>query len=88
MTSITRRTLLACLAVIGGASTVHADEVTDWNANLFRAALVAPATSPLVMTRNTAIVQAAVFDALNGIERRLDPGRNCPRNCAQGQCHG
>lgn len=50
-----------------------ADEVTDWNANLFRAALVAPATSPLVMTRNTAIVQAAVFDALNGIERRYDP---------------
>ena len=37
---------------------------------MFQAALVAPATSPLVMSRNAAIVQSSVFDALNGIERR------------------
>jgi len=47
-----------------------ADEVTDWNRIMFQTALVAPATSPLVMNRNAAIVQVAVFDALNGIERR------------------
>ena len=46
-----------------------ADEVTDWNAIMFQSARVA-GTTPLVMNRNAAIVQASVFDALNGIERR------------------
>src|SRR5207249_3856599 len=53
-------------------TTVRADEVTDWNQLMFQAALVAK-TSPLVMTRVAAIVQAAVFDAVNGIERRYTP---------------
>jgi len=52
---------------------VAADEVTDWDAIMFQASLVAPATSPLVMNRNAAIVQSSVFDALNGIERRYAP---------------
>ncbi len=51
------------------ASAAHADEVVNWNQTLFRAGLVA-GTSPLVMTRVAAIVQAAVFDAVNGIDRR------------------
>ncbi|HJT18722.1 MAG TPA: vanadium-dependent haloperoxidase [Thermoanaerobaculia bacterium] len=50
-----------------------ADEVTDWDAIMFQASLVPPATSPLVMNRTAAIVQASVFDALNGIERRYSP---------------
>jgi len=55
-------------------TTVRADEVADWNRNLFEAArLNVPATSPLLVTRNAALVQAAVFDALNGIERRYTP---------------
>src|SRR5580765_360026 len=55
-------------------TTVRADEVADWNRNLFEAArLNSPPTSPLIMTRNTALVQAAVFDAINGIERRYTP---------------
>jgi hypothetical protein len=58
--------LLILVAPVRGAL---ADEVTDWNQTLFRAALVA-GSSPLAMTRNTAIVQAAVYDAVNGIERR------------------
>jgi hypothetical protein len=49
-----------------------ADEVTDWNEMLFRAALIAGST-PLAMTRLTAIVQASVYDAVNGIERRYTP---------------
>jgi membrane-associated phospholipid phosphatase len=53
-------------------TTARADEVTDWNQLMFQAALVAK-TSPLVMTRVAAIVQAAVFDAVNGIERRYTP---------------
>lgn len=44
-------------------------EIETWNGIMFRAAQAAN-TSPLVMTRVAAIVQAAVFDAVNGIERR------------------
>jgi len=63
------------LALFAGSfvAMAWADEVTDWNAIMFRTALVPPATSPLVMSRNAAIVQAAVFDAVNGIERRYTP---------------
>jgi hypothetical protein len=39
---------------------------------MLRAALVA-GTSPPVTTRVAAIVQAAVFDAVNGIARRYTP---------------
>ena len=53
-------------------ASARADEVTDWNQTLFRAGLVA-GTSPLIMTRVAAIVQASVFDAVNGIDRRYAP---------------
>jgi hypothetical protein len=65
--------VLLGLAVLTALFTItaRADEVSDWNRNLFEAArLNVPPTSPLAVTRNAAIVQAAVFDALNGIERR------------------
>jgi membrane-associated phospholipid phosphatase len=58
----------ACLL----AGTARADEVTDWNQIMFQAAVLEK-TSPLVMTRVAAIVQASVFDAVNGIERRYTP---------------
>jgi hypothetical protein len=66
--------LLVALASLIPA-TALADEVTDWNRIMFQAALHAtPApTSPLVMTRNAAIVSAAVYDAVNGIRRRYTP---------------
>jgi hypothetical protein len=60
--------VLAALPV----SIARADEVTDWNQIMFQAALLEK-TSPLVMTRVAAIVQASVFDAVNGIERRYTP---------------
>jgi hypothetical protein len=53
-------------------ATVRADEVTEWNQTMLRAGLVAE-TSPLAMTRVAAIVQAAVFDAVNGIDRLYTP---------------
>jgi len=68
--------LLLVLAVFATltTTTVRADEVADWNRNLFEAArLNNPPTSPLVISRNAALVQAAVFDAINGIERRYTP---------------
>jgi hypothetical protein len=48
------------------------DEIANWNQMLFRAGLVG-GTSPLVITRSAAIVHAAVFDSVNGIERRYTP---------------
>ncbi len=52
--------------------TAFANVVTDWNQitqNAIRTAGTLPAATPRV----TAIVQAAVFDAVNGIERRYTP---------------
>jgi hypothetical protein len=49
-----------------------ADEILDWNKILFQAALTG-GTSPLNTTRVAAIMQSAVFDAVNGIERRYTP---------------
>lgn len=59
---------IACLFT----SAAYADEVTDWNRHLLEA-LRATNTSPLVATRSAAIVHSAVFDAVNGIERRYQP---------------
>lgn len=57
------------LALVGPAP---ANEVTDWEQVLFQAALTAQ-TSPLNMTRFSAIYNSAVFDAVNGVERRFSP---------------
>ncbi len=55
-------------------TTARADEVADWSRNMFEAArLNVPATGALPMTRNAALVQGAVFDAVNGIDRRYAP---------------
>ena len=53
-------------------ATARADEVTDWNRAMFRAGLIA-GTSNQAMTRVAAMVQVAVFDAVNGIARRYTP---------------
>ena len=68
----TYRCLLAFVVVTLVAGTAWADEITDWNQTMLRAALVG-GTSPPVTTRVAAIVQAAVFDAVNGIARRYTP---------------
>jgi PAP2 superfamily protein len=50
-----------------------AREVADWTRITVQATLTPPVTSPPVSTRTAAMVQAAVFDAVNGIERRYTP---------------
>ena len=50
-----------------------ADEVSDWNRTMLLAMLTAPATPAPVTTRMAAIVQVAVFDAVNGIDRHYRP---------------
>jgi hypothetical protein len=64
--------VLVFVTVILAARTARADEITDWNQTMLRAALVG-ATPPPVTGRVAAIVQAAVFDAVNGIARRYTP---------------
>jgi hypothetical protein len=77
MKNLLRRLVVGIFATIMGslatfAAAAPAGEVGNWNQMLFRAALVG-GTSPLVTTRVAAIVQAAVFDAVNGIARRYTP---------------
>jgi hypothetical protein len=62
---------LVAVAVLT-ALALRADMVTDWNVNLEKAAKVA-AQLPPVEARIAAIVQVAVFDAVNGIERQYQP---------------
>jgi len=69
------RMLLVVLAVIFAgisATAGRADEVTDWNQILFQAFIVYN-TPQVNFTRSAAIVQASVFDAVNGIEMRNTP---------------
>ena len=71
------RTLPVCLALVLFAAAAlavpaRADEVTDWNETMLRAGLVA-GTNSLPMSRIAAIVQASVFDAVNGIDPRYTP---------------
>jgi PAP2 superfamily len=65
------------LSLLAGAESVSADEVTDWNHIMLIATLTAtptlPATPAAISTRTTAIVQAAVFDAVNGIDPHYTP---------------
>src|SRR5438094_2926049 len=63
--------LVGALMATGGQPT-RADVVTDWNQNWQAAALVVGGPGALV-ARPGAIVHAAMFDALNGIEKRYTP---------------
>jgi hypothetical protein len=60
------------LAGLASAPDVRADMVTDWNATL-SAAINATTDLPPVAGRKAAIVQVAVFDAVNGIARKYEP---------------
>jgi len=71
MKKILRLTIV--LVVLGGfSSSTWADEVTDWNQMLLRVGLVA-GTNSTNISRVAAIVQASVFDAVNGIDHRYTP---------------
>lgn len=77
--------LLAPVLVAVFATTLRADEISDWNENLLQSAQAAQA-SPLVAARVAAIFQAAVFDAVNGVERRFTPIHvqpNAPRGASK-----
>lgn len=52
---------------------LHADVVTDWNANLEQALKTGLVTTPPIQARAAALVQAAVYDAVNGIDQKYQP---------------
>jgi hypothetical protein len=74
MRSLKRLSVLVLgLAMLLLASSIaRADDITDWNQHMLRAGTVG-GTSPLVMSRVAAIVQASVFDAVNGIDGKYAP---------------
>jgi len=63
---------ITAVLAITFCGSARADVITEWNQNAQQALLTAK-TSPAVSTRVLAIVQVAVFDAVNGIERRYTP---------------
>jgi hypothetical protein len=48
------------------------DVVTHWN-KVMLATIAAGGSDPITSTRTAAIVQASVFDSINGIERKYTP---------------
>src|SRR5262245_6761140 len=63
-------TLLALPLALAGAA--RADDVTDWHEHLL-VALGRAGVNSQVASRDAALVSAAVFDAVNGVERRYGP---------------
>ena len=61
------------LLAVFGRGLALGDEVTDWNRIMLDALMGPPAVSPPLAARPAAIVAAAVFDAVNGIERHYTP---------------
>lgn len=68
------RTCLCFIAVVGSFTTFAraADEVTQWNQFMLDAFVTGNVVG-LGVTRHAAIVHSAVYDAVNGIERRFTP---------------
>jgi hypothetical protein len=67
-----RRWLLLSVLALAMTGAVRADEVTDWHEHMV-SALRTAGVNPIVSTRDAALVSAAVFDSVNGIERRYAP---------------
>src|SRR5687768_4793202 len=64
------RPLVAAAFVLFGASVAHSDEVTHWNAIL---ETTVAATPHFLQSRSAAIVQLAVFEAVNAIVGDYEP---------------
>ena len=63
---------VAILASLVAQTPTRGDVVTDWD-QIMVSSLVEADPSPIVAIRAAAIVQTAVYDAVNGIERRYAP---------------
>src|SRR3954462_8816506 len=74
MNRISKRLCIPIIAtwVLVGADPARADAVTDWNA-IMQATVSAPPTNPFFQARWAAIVQLAVFEAVNSITGDYQP---------------
>jgi hypothetical protein len=63
--------LIVCLWALAMAQPAFANEVVHWNETAMKA-IAANGQNPVVSTRTLAMVQVAVHDALNAIDRRYD----------------
>jgi hypothetical protein len=70
MHAIPSKTLLTA-TMMCAVSYAYADVITDWNENTV--SFVTPRMSPAAGQRVVAIMQVAMFDAVNSIERRYRP---------------
>jgi hypothetical protein len=68
---------LLLLGTLAAPAVAHADTVTDWNRTMV-AGLESAHVGPQASSRIGAIVQASVFDAVNGIDQRYTPYRVAP----------
>ena len=78
MLSLRSRSLGLCLAAaaliaLSASASARADTVTDWNANAVGALVTTAGQSPTVSTVHLAMVQGAVYDAVNSIDERYEP---------------
>src|SRR4029453_18803966 len=65
------RKVLVAVALIAPAPSAFADVIADWNEKAI--AFVTPRMTPPAAQRVVAMVQVAMFDAVNSIERRYRP---------------
>jgi hypothetical protein len=70
-------TAMAAAALLAAPAAARANAVTDWNRTMI-GALETAKTPPPPASRVAAIVQAAVYDAVNGIRPRFAPYRVAP----------
>ena len=68
-----KRAVFWPVVTVLGAGLAIGDEVTDWNRIMLNTLVTPPAVAAPLAPRPAAIVAAAVFDAVNGIERRYTP---------------
>ena len=67
--------LVACCVWLSWTGTVHADAVTDWNEIAVQTIIAGAPRAPGARSSflDMAIVQAAVYDAVQAIDRRFEP---------------
>src|SRR5262249_18135609 len=61
------------LVALASSPVAHADAVTDWNETASNAIVVTAAQFPTVSTLSFAMVQGAVYDAVNASDRGYQP---------------
>ncbi len=68
-----RLLVLVAVLALAAPAVARADTVTDWNANASNALMTTAAQAPTVSTIHMAMVQGAVYDAVNAIDGQYQP---------------